>query len=277
MQPLLKTLRLAVITLAFSILPAATQTPTLGHPAELHQVSTATSIGSRSEQTVPGAYLFLSSNTDEDLALEEARRRLSAETQSRYRHVASDILARIGLSEHETRNALGDWSDGVENSILVEISNSPDRARLRYAAAWFGLLANQKSVLLFRADMGGPDCVYQLDVPEASTPQLRRVLDTHGIKFRTILPRGQGHRVVVFDEGRQLRVKLTRLAAFYEVRLSETMGAGAFLGDDERAAAQRAFRQVIDEYEAQPERPRYRPLAMRPVPGDAAPWVPARI
>ncbi len=260
MSRLFKRLWFAFVVLALSLSP--TPTPPAVEPSPAGGLSIATATLAPAEHQTPGAYLFVSPNTDEALALEEASGRLDSDTQNRFRHLAGDILTRIGLRRHRTLNALGDWSDGVENSILVEVSPTPDVAALRYAAAWAGLLANQKSVLLFTAGAGGADRVYHLDVPQADARRLRKKLDEHGIKFRTLVPLGRGHRVVVFDSGRQSRDPLDRLAAAYGIRLTETRGSGAFLGDDTRPAARRAFRRAIDEYEVQRHRPRYRPVVV---------------
>jgi hypothetical protein len=263
MSRFLTILQFAFAALALAICQTEPQKATAVDPGQLRALTTITASPAQSGQKIPGGYLFLSSNTEENLTLEEASLRLASESQKRFRHVAGDILASIGLAQHQIQGGLGDWSDGVENSILVEVSGTPDLAALRYAAAWFGLLANQKSVLLFCAGAKGPDCVHELEVPEASTPQLRRVLDEHGIKFRTLIAVGKGHRVVVFDEGRQLHHNLVRLAAFYGVRLNQTHGTGAFLGEETRTAAQDAFRQAINEYEAKVQRPHYRPPASK--------------
>jgi hypothetical protein len=241
MSRLLKTLPLVLLALTFSASGTETQSP--------RGTLDPSRASAPSEQRIPRGYLFLSSNTEENLALDEASLRLDSERQKRFRRVAGEILAKIDLPRHQVLNALGDWSDGVENGLLVEVSGTPDFAGLRYAAAWFGSLADQKSVLFFRADDQGGDGVYQLEVPRAHTPQLRKVLDEHGVRFRTLVPLGKGQRVVVFDEGRQLRANIARLAAFYGVRLSETRGTGAFLGGESRAAAQRTFRQVIGDYQ----------------------------
>src|SRR4051812_29396632 len=69
----------------------------------------------------PGAYQFLSPNTDEHLTLEEACRRLRSDEQRDFRRLAQDLLAAGGCTGHRALDALGDWSDGVENSIVVAI------------------------------------------------------------------------------------------------------------------------------------------------------------
>jgi hypothetical protein len=204
------------------------------------------------------AYQFLSPSTEENLSLEQACRRLRSEDHVRSRCLAGEILGQIGVERYQVLDAIGDCSDGAENSIMVVIPDPPDFATLRYATAWFGLLADQKTVLTFRGE-GGPDAVYQLDVPEQDLAELREVLDRHGVRFRTILPTKQGHRVLVYDAGCQLWGNLERLGSFYDVRVEVTPGTGECIGEETRVGAQQKYLQLIRDYEMLPRRLNYRP------------------
>src|SRR5262245_48075080 len=73
-------------------------------------------------------FLFLSANTDEDLPLEEATRRLHSPRQKEFRELAAQLLD--ASARHRVRDAMGDWSDGVENSILVTVSGHASREAL---------------------------------------------------------------------------------------------------------------------------------------------------
>jgi hypothetical protein len=202
---------------------------------------------------------MLSPNTEENLPLELALERLVSEPHRRFRRLADDIVDQAMSSRHESLNALGDCSDGVENSILVVVDQPSDAAAVRYAAAWFGLLARQKTVLTWVGQADGPDAVYELDVPERNVRSLRTVLDVHGIPFRTLLPGAHGHRVVLYDQGRRWRANVDRLAHFYRISVIERRGVGEFLGGETRDEAHGRYRDVIRRYEASSERPKYRP------------------
>src|SRR5262245_51255791 len=78
------------------------------------------------------AYLFLSPNTDHGLPLPEAARRLRSPAQERSRRLAAEILRQVGAPRAAVVNAVGDWSDGAENSLLAVVPDPPDRAALRY-------------------------------------------------------------------------------------------------------------------------------------------------
>jgi hypothetical protein len=210
------------------------------------------------------AYLFLSPNTDEHLSLGEVERRLRAPCQGRARQLAGDILDSIGASRHRVMDAIGDWSDGAENSVLAVLPHAPDLATLRYAAVWFGLLAGQKSVLAFHPGPGGPDALLVVEVPGKDLLALRRALDRHAVPFRTIVPISGGHRVIVCDVGGRSRGNLEQLGKAYGARVRVSSGAGVWVGEASRAAAQVRYCELIRAYEAQPSRPRYRPPGKRP-------------
>src|SRR5262245_5655398 len=209
------------------------------------------------------AYLFLSPNTDEDLTLAEAQRRLLAPCQAHARRLAGDILDRVGAPRRRVEDALGDWSDGVENSLLVALPGAPDPATVRYAAAWFGLLADQKGVLTFHPAAAGPDTLAVLDV-RADLGALRQALDRHGVCSRTIVTTRGGHRVVVCDQGGQATVHLRRLGRLYGPEVRCTPGTAAWVGEPCRGQARATYSAVIRAYEAVPGRPRYRPQDRAP-------------
>jgi hypothetical protein len=234
------------------------------------------------------AYLFLSPNTEEQLTLDQARARLRSPAHQQFRDVAQGILDQVGSSEGRVFDALGDWTDGTENSLLVVVPrpherrlnrgfpDEPSGARtmledastLRYVAAWFGLLADQKSVLVFTPTPSGTDAVLEMDVPgvgerspEASPSlnALRHGLDEQGIRVRTLVLREGGVRVVLYDKGQQQQASLERVARRFGGRLSSTPGVGFPLEESTRRRARSRFQEEIRRFENQALRPRFRP------------------
>src|SRR5262249_14274713 len=105
------------------------------------------SIPRRAAAVARNASLFLSPNTDDGLSLDEASRRLQSRQQRHLAQLARDILAGLGAKDVRVLDSLGDWSAGVENSMLIEIPDTIGPPTLRYAAARLGLIARQQSVL----------------------------------------------------------------------------------------------------------------------------------
>jgi hypothetical protein len=126
-------------------------------------------------------------------------------------------------------DAIGDWSDGVENSLLVVLPGPTCPDVLRCAAAWFGLEAEQQVVLAFHPDPTGPDVLAMLDLKGWPVGQARRLLDRHGVRDRTILPRGQGCRVVLLDEAGRHARHIDQLARLPGARVARQTGRGEVL------------------------------------------------
>jgi hypothetical protein len=194
------------------------------------------------------SYLFLSPNTDGDLSLAEVSRRLVSPAQKQYRHLTSDLLRQLGLAGAEVHDAVGDWSEGVENSLLVVLPSADPQA-LRCAAAWFGLMARQKAVLAFHADPWGSDFLVVLDLPERDFALVRCLLDGHGIRARTILTHACGSRIVVLDRGGQQTEALRGVARHSRARLSWHTGRAESLDGPTPLQARQRYREVIRAYQ----------------------------
>lgn len=217
--------------------------------------------GSPSPASPSSDFAFFSPNTEEGLTFEQAFARSRSSNQVAFRKLSSHILDTVGLHEHQAFDAIGDWSDGAENSVVQKIDGDPDPSQVEYAAAWYGLLGHQKVVLTFRADPQGPDAVYQIPVAETDTEKLRSQLSQAGIPFRTIVPSPRGHLVIVVDQGRQLRPAVEAFAEANHATVREAAGTATELGGGStRSAARRRFRNIIRAYESGGKvRTRYRP------------------
>jgi hypothetical protein len=202
----------------------------------------------------PGAYLFLSPNTEEQLTVADALQRLQSPIQADFRSLAGAILDQLRIGVYTVRDGVGDWGDGAENSILVEFSRPADEPTLRYAAAWFGLLAEQKYVLTFRADPTGSDAVLDFDLPIQNLSALRRALDRQGISSRTLVPHSDGCHIVIFDVNRLHTAQLQRSALAWNVLIRVTPGRGLTVGDPTRIGARQLYHREIRRYEKETTR-----------------------
>jgi hypothetical protein len=203
------------------------------------------------------AYALFSPNQEENLSFEEAAHRLGSESQQQLKVIAADVVKQAGLKGERPVNAIGDWSDGAENSIIEPIRGEVNPDALKYAAAYIGAIANQKAVLTFTTG-DGPDSVFRMHVNGTSGGKLRESLDKHGIEFRTLVPTHTGYDVVVVDLGRQLTNNIEGFADEHGIQVKEGRGTAEFIGGESRDGAAKEYDRIIREYEAKPDRARYR-------------------
>lgn len=207
--------------------------------------------------------LAYSPNTDEGLTFEDAIARVRSGNQKAFKQIIKHVNEQIGLKA-QLQDAIGDWSDGAENSVLQKIDEPIDPKTADYLAAWYGLLGNQKAVLSFTPSYNGEDSVYQIELPQTDMAQIRSQLDKAGIPFRTLVPSKKGTKIVVYDQGRALRDQVAQFAGSHNATIRESIGQGRFIGGDTRTAARSKYRKIITAYESAPGRggspvPTYRP------------------
>lgn len=195
------------------------------------------------------ATLAASANTDEGLSFESALNQMRSANQKAFKEIISKASHALGLKPH-LEDAIGDWTDGAEHSVLQRIHEPIDERTSEYLAAWYGLLANQKSVLVFHPKHQGPDSTYEIDLPDTDLAKVRESLNQAGIPFRTIVPTRKGTKVVVYDEGRQLRNNVAQFGEANNADIRESQGQGRFIGGSSRTQARSKYRRIITAYEA---------------------------
>lgn len=195
-----------------------------------------------------------SPNTEQGLDFDSSMQRLKSANQQAFKQVSKTILDQLGLKNHKIHDAIGDWVDGAENSVVHTIDDPVDYDTAKYASAWIGMLANQKAVLHFSEDDKGPDSMYEVHVPDTDPHNVRKALDAAQIPFRTLIPSKHGTTVMVFDSGRSQRDNIANFAGLYNAVIRESAGRGEFVGDNSdsptRAAARRTYRSIIADYES---------------------------
>ena len=119
--------------------------------------------------TQPGAQrspalskLFVSPNVA-NIGLAEAVNELDGERQKALLAASRHIDKVLGINGSNSRSAIGAWTDGAENSMMVSMPDV-DYPTALLAAAMKGHLADQKQVLLFRPDAKGADYMAALEI-----------------------------------------------------------------------------------------------------------------
>jgi hypothetical protein len=191
------------------------------------------------------ALLFFSSNTEDGLSLRQAVDRLTEPAHERCRTLAEKVLRDLSAGPALVHDAIGDWQDGVENSLLVVLPRSPDAGTLRRAAAWFGLIGDQKAVLAFRPEPGGRDVLATLVVP-GTLEEVRGQLTLQGVHDRTILVEADGCRVIVVVEGDRY-AELALAAAKMNATIERRRGRSELLAAPTRDEARKRYREVLGQ------------------------------
>src|SRR3954452_16031600 len=194
------------------------------------------------------AVIFVSPNTDENLTLDQALAKLNAKEESGLIKEEKTVACKLGR-RFIIQKAIGNWSDGAENSTVVR--GHMTKAESRYAGAWLGRFARQKAVLFFHQYPPGKATLYVLTFPlRYDLPKLSSIMDQEGVEFRTFVP--FHHRVVgyVVDLKDELGPKVTAAVTRLRARMKKSRGNAELIGDDSRERAQEVFTSEISNYEA---------------------------
>jgi hypothetical protein len=202
----------------------------------------------RARKTV--SYGFVSPNTREDLTLAEAVKNLHSADEVKLINETRSIACRVRAKARINR-ALGNWSDGAENSIVFRTYS--DESTVRYGATTMGQRWRQKTVLYFRLQLNGKDRIYLIFVnqPQRRFDLVSKTLDDAGVAYRTLVPLKHNLLVYVVDVDNKLELKIGKAAGQLRARTLSFTGTAATIGNDtDRNKAQEVFQREIQSYES---------------------------
>lgn len=156
-----------------------------------------------------GQHVFVSPNRESGLTLDQAREKRDGPEQQQIRNRAEQIGREEGYPPLRLWDAIGNWTTGSENSLLIEFRQVPVMA-LERVAARLGQEFDQEAVAIFRSRRQGSylrwTAGFRLPV-EAVIPAFKK----QGIKHRTIVERPGGCVVVVCGELEKLRPRVDQV------------------------------------------------------------------
>jgi hypothetical protein len=194
-------------------------------------------------------YGFVSPNTKENLKLEEAIKGMHSPAETKLLKQSIN-LGCVVRSRIRAFRALGSWSDGAEQSVMLRVES--DEPTVRYLMSRLGRDAEQKSILYFHPQPAGAAYLYTLK-PRIGTRNLTRLANTlerAGIAFRTLVPVGSNTWIYVVDPNRELRSKVMAAARRLRARVRSEPGSAMFVGAEQPQQAKVVFEQEIRIYEA---------------------------
>jgi hypothetical protein len=194
------------------------------------------------------SYGFVSPNTKQNLKLDEAIRGMTSQAETNLRNKAINLSCVVRTRIRAFR-ALGSWSDGAEHSVMVRFTSDEDT--LRYVVSRMGRDAEQKYVIYFHPEPGGPVDLYTLRMRSRSRSlaALSNALEQAGIPFRTLVPLNGTTAIYVIDLDRDLHDNILKAARTLRARVSSMPGKAKLFGADIRPQARTVFEQNIKTYE----------------------------
>lgn len=172
---------------------------------------------------------FVSPNVS-NLTFEQAAAKLNSAEQRKLAQIGSYIDGKLGIEGSTNRQAIGAWSDGAENSLMV-IAPHATHDQMVAAAVMKGDLADQKAVLVFTPDHGGEHHLLSFDVADKSLQSVHTNLLQDGLAFHTLEDLGGGHyRVHAFVSDPAMQQAAERAAERYDAQGTSVTGSGEFIG-----------------------------------------------
>jgi hypothetical protein len=191
---------------------------------------------------------IVSPNTKTDLKLEQAIAGMNSPEEAKLVNQAVN-LGCVVRSPISAFRALGSWTDGAENSVLLRVRG--DEESLRYVLSRMGRDAEQKYVIYFHPQPKGSVDLYVLrpGTGVRNLIKLSNELERAGIPFRTLVPSRGTTAIYIIDLDRDLREKILAAARKLRAQVNKETGNAKLFGDDVREKAKEKFDQEIKNYE----------------------------
>ena len=201
--------------------------------------------------------ILVSPNIKENMTYDEAVKMTDSSSHASAVSLAKDVVKNQNM-EAKFETGVGDWEDGAENSIKIDVEGAKDFNQIGYTASKLGMLLKQKAVVAFEEKPDGEDTLHRIST-KMGMDQVRKVLSDNGITFRTMVGDRQKTNVTILDKGSQLTSNIENVLGVINGISNATRGFGEFIGGDTRIQGQKAYRDRISEYEKQfPHRVRHK-------------------
>ena len=194
-----------------------------------------------------GGEILVSPNIKENMNYEEAKKMTDSPEHARAVSIARDAIKKQDM-DGEVESGIGDWEDGAENSIKIDVKGVKDFDQLKYTASKLGASLNQKAVVAFQKKKDGPDILHKISA-DRPMDEVRKILSDNGISFRTMVGDRAKTSVTILDQGSQLTANVAKFLGAINGKSEAVRGVGEFIGGDTRIAGKKAYKSIIDNYE----------------------------
>jgi|GEM_PF-818995 len=180
-------------------------------------------------------HIYVSPNKESGLTLEQAREKLGSPEHRQFRQRALEVSREEGVSPKRVLDALGNWTTGSENSLILEFEDIPERI-LDTIAARLGKEYDQEAVATFVADLHGTDARW-IGVFETPAEKVIETLNEKGIERRTIVELPMRKSLVLYcDEHDSLRRRIGSIRTAKHLNLEQeqlTIGRFGIIWDSQ--------------------------------------------
>ena len=194
-----------------------------------------------------GGEILVSPNIKENMNYEEAKKMTDSPEHARAVSIAKDAIKKQDM-DGKVESGVGDWEDGAENSIKIDVKGVKDFDQLKYTASKLGASLNQKAVVAFQKKKDGPDILHKISA-DRPMDEVRKILSDNGISFRTMVGDRAKTSVTILDQGSQLTANVAKFLGAINGKSEAVRGVGEFIGGDTRIAGKKAYKSIIDNYE----------------------------
>jgi hypothetical protein len=194
-----------------------------------------------------GGEILVSPNIKENMNYEEAKKMTDSPEHARAVSIARDAIKKQDM-DGKVESGVGDWEDGAENSIKIDVKGVKDFDQLKYTASKLGASLNQKAVVAFQKKKDGPDILHKISA-DRPMDEVRKILSDNGISFRTMVGDRAKTSVTILDQGSQLTANVAKFLGAINGKSEAVRGVGEFIGGDTRIAGKKAYKSIIDNYE----------------------------
>jgi hypothetical protein len=194
-----------------------------------------------------GGEILVSPNIKENMNYEEAKKMTDSPEHARAVSIARDAIKKQDM-DGKVESGVGDWEDGAENSIKIDVKGVKDFDQLKYTASKLGASLNQKAVVAFQKKKDGPDILHKISA-DRPMDEVRKILSENGISFRTMVGDRAKTSVTILDQGSQLTANVAKFLGAINGKSEAVRGVGEFIGGDTRIAGKKAYKGIIDNYE----------------------------
>jgi hypothetical protein len=194
--------------------------------------------------------VFVSPNTA-NLDFNGAEKALNSDRQKYLTNAFRVVDRELGLRSASLA-AIGSWRGAAENSVISHVKGA-SWDQLVTTGAMKGWLANQKRVLVFQEQKGGPHFLATFNA-KGSLSEIHEYLLRHGLEFHALEPTSDGALVYVYADDSKTIQQVQHAGEHYGSKVTARAGKGEFIGTqkqdgtdaEQRADARKVYGGLIE-------------------------------